>query len=131
MVPNHATHHKCYRSHEPRYSLVADIMSRNRFQSLLKTCTLSITMKWKWMTNLQKLDQLLILSVVNVLWLNQWSITMWMSKLYDRKQIFQVYSNIIPKWSFKKLLRAGVSGIIYYFLIYEGKPPKANGYDHF
>ena len=36
MVPNRATHHKCYWSHEPRYCLVADIMSRNRFQSLLE-----------------------------------------------------------------------------------------------
>ena len=65
------------------------------------------------------------------LWLNQWSTTTWTSKLYHRKHIFQVYSSIIPKWSFKKLLRAEVSGIMYYFLIYEGKPPKANGYDYF
>ena len=49
------------------------------------------------MTNLLKLDQLLILSVISALKLNRRSTTAWTNKSYYLKQNFQVYGNIIQK----------------------------------
>ena len=54
-------------------------------------------MKLLRMTNLLKLDQLLILSVISALKLNRRSTTVWTNKSYYLKQNFQVYDNIIKK----------------------------------
>ena len=54
-------------------------------------------MKLIRMTNLLKLDQLLISPVISVLKLNWRSATVWTSKLYHLKQHFQVYRNITQK----------------------------------
>ena len=89
--------YKCYWSQQLRYSPVADAMSRNRSNCFQKTSTWSIMMKLIRMTNLLKLDQLLILFVISVLKLNWRSATAWTSKLYHLKQNFQVYGNITQK----------------------------------
>ena len=58
------------------------------------------------MTNLLKLDQLLILSIISELKLNRRSTTAWTNKLYHLKQNFQVYCNIIQKRPKNGALRA-------------------------
>ena len=80
-----------------QYSPVAVLCHITSSKCFWKTFTLSIIMKLIRITNLLKLDQLLILSVISALKLNWRITTAWRNKLYHLKQNFQVYSNIIQE----------------------------------
>ena len=131
--------YKCYWSQQLRYSPVADVMSRNRFQLLLEN------LHFVNNDEIDKNDKLAKIRPIVDIVRNQ-------CIEVEPEEYHSVDEQIIPsktksssirqynpkkskKWGFKNLVRAGSSGIMYDCFVNEGKPTTNNGngntdYDH-
>ena len=125
--------YKCYWLQQLRYSPVA-VMSRNRFQLLLEN------LHFVNNDEIDKNDKLAKIRPIVDIVRNQ-------CIEVEPEEDHRVDEHIIPsktkfssirqynpkrpkKWGFKNLVRAGSSGIMYDFFIYEGKPTTNNGNDN-
>ena len=119
---------KAYWEHETRYGPVADIMSRNRFQLLLTVIHFVDNMivsdevkkedkLWKirpWLTSVRR-------NCLNIICKEKNSVDEMMVPFKGKySRIKQYMRGKRYPWGFKIWCRAGVSGILYDFHIYQG-----------
>ena len=128
--------HKYYWSQQLRYSPVADVMSRNRFQLLLENLHFVNNDEIDKNDKLTKIRPIVDIVRNQCIEFEPEEYRSTGKQIIPSKTKFSSIRQYNPKkkkpkkWGFKNLAHAGSYGMVYNFFIYEGKSTTNNGNDN-